>query len=79
MALMIDVEEYCVFKKNQEKLANGHNPKRCQQCGALRSLAISVNNKTLDMISEVYKHTKPEVVFSASDVAKHIDSLKTVQ
>jgi hypothetical protein len=79
MALVVDVEEYCVFKKMQAKLSNGHSETRCPQCRALKALTIMVNNKTLDMIGDVFNHTQPDVTFTAKEVAKHIHGLKTVQ
>ena len=79
MALVIDVEEFCVFKAQEAKLANGHSAKRCPQCQALRRVVIEVNNKTLDMIIEVFGHCKPGTVLPASDIARQIQGLKTVQ
>ena len=75
MALVIDVEAFCILKAR----VGGHRRERCPQCKALKAIVTEVNNKTLDMISEVFKNTKPEVIFSAAQVSKHIDSLKTVE
>ncbi len=79
MALMINVEEFCVFRANQTKLSNGHDSKRCPQCQALRRLTIVVNNETLDMIAGVFARCKPETVIAASEIASKIEGLKTVQ
>ncbi len=79
MALVIDVEQFCVFRANQTKLSNGHDSKRCPQCQAIRRLTIQVNNETLDMIATVFDRCKPETTLSAKEIATQIRSLKTVQ
>jgi hypothetical protein len=78
MPISINVEEFCVFKAQQEKLANGHNPKRCPQCNALRRVVILTNNETLDMIANVFKATAPSVKLDPQEVYKQIEGLKTV-
>lgn len=78
MPQTINVEEFCVFKAQQDKLANGHSAKRCPQCAALRRVVILVNNGTLDMIAEVFKSTAPNVKLDPQDVYKQIQGLKTV-
>jgi hypothetical protein len=74
MALVVDVEQFCILKAK----VGGHRQERCPQCKALKAIVTDVNNKTLDMISEVFDHTEPDVVFKAKDVAKMIRDLKTV-
>jgi hypothetical protein len=78
MPLTINVEDFCVFKAQQEKLANGHNAKRCPQCQALRRVVILTNNETLDMIAGVFKATSPGVQLDPQDVYRQIQGLKTV-
>jgi phage FluMu protein Com len=78
MALMVDPTMYCVFNINKQKLANGHDDKRCPQCKAVRALVIKVNNETLDMIENVYRRTQPDLHFTAKEIAEAIRNLKTV-
>jgi len=78
MALLIDVEQYCVFRANQAKLSNGHNPVKCPQCQALKRVVIEVNNKTLDMIIDIFKRCKPGVLLEAKEYAEKIQALKSV-
>lgn len=79
MAIVIDVEQFCVFRANQAKLSNGHSAKKCPQCQALRRLTIQVNNDTLDRIEEVFRHFKPGTMLDAKAVADQVHGLKTVQ
>jgi hypothetical protein len=78
MALLIDPTEYCIFKKNESKLSNGHDDKRCPQCKLVRALTVHVNNETLDMIETVYRRTQPDLHFTAKEIAESIRQLKTV-
>ena len=78
MPLTIDPTQYCIFKKNEAKLSNGHDDKRCPQCKLVRALTIHVNNETLNMIEDVFKHTQPDLHFTAKEIAQHIHNLKTV-
>jgi phage FluMu protein Com len=78
MAMVIDPTQFCLFKKNAAKLANGHDDKRCPQCKAIRAVVIHVNNETLDMIENVFSRTEPDLHFTAKEVAQQIHNLKTV-
>lgn len=75
MALVIDVEEFCILKAK----VGGHRSEKCPQCKALRAIVIEVNSKTLDMVKEIFERTEPEVRWSPEELVKHINGLKIVQ
>lgn len=48
MAIVIDVEGFCILKSK----VGGHRTAQCPQCKALKAIAIEVNNQTIDMIAD---------------------------
>jgi phage FluMu protein Com len=74
MALVIDVEQFCILKAR----VGGHRQEKCPQCKALKAAITDVNNQTLDMIEEVFRKTEPDLTFTAKEIAKRIHDLKTV-
>ncbi len=79
MALVVTPEDFCIFKAQASKLANGHQQASCPQCAANRRLVIEVNNSTLDMIVQVFKRCKTGTVMTAEKIAEEIEKLNTVQ
>ena len=79
MALVVTPEDFCIFKAQASKLANGHQQASCPQCQALRRLVVEVNNSTLDMIAEIFNRCKPGTTMSAEKIAAEILKLKSIQ
>lgn len=73
MAIVIDIEKYCILKAK----VGGHRQDKCPQCSALRSFAIEVNNKTLDMITEKLGQVKEGEKLDAKKTVDALIGLKT--
>ncbi len=73
MALVIDVEKFCILKAK----VGGHRPDKCPQCKALKAFAIEVNNSTLDLIVEKMQQVKEGEKLDAQKTVDAIIGLKT--
>ena len=73
MALVIDVERFCILKAR----VKDHQQARCPQCQALKAFAIEVNNATLDLITEKMGQVKEGEKLDARKCVDAIVGLKT--
>ncbi len=73
MAIVIDVEKFCILKAR----VGGHRQDKCPQCSALKSFAIEVNNETLDMIVEKLGQVKEGEKLDAQKTVDALIGLKT--
>lgn len=68
MAIVIDVERFCILKAR----VGGHRQEKCPQCSALKAFAIEVNNDTLDIIVDKLNQVKEG---EKLDAKKTVDAL----
>lgn len=73
MAIVIDVEKFCILKAR----VGGHQQDKCPQCQALKAFAIEVNNATLDLITEKMNQVKEGSKLDAKACVDAIIGLKT--
>lgn len=73
MAIVIDVERFCILKAR----VRDHQQGRCPQCAALKAFAIEVNNSTLDMIVEKLGQVKEGEKLDAQKCVDALVGLKT--
>ena len=73
MALVIDIEKFCILKAR----VGGHRQDKCPQCRALKAFAIEVNNSTLDLIVEKMSQVREGEKLDAQKTVDAIVSLKT--
>lgn len=73
MALVIDIEKFCILKAR----VGGHRQDRCPQCSALKALTIEVNNATLDLITEKMGQVRKGEQLDAQKTIDAITGLKS--
>jgi len=73
MALVIDIERFCILKAR----VGGHRQDKCPQCKALKAFAIEVNNTTLDLITEKMGQVREGEKLDAQKTIDAIVGLKT--